>query len=153
VTVVTAKSGYDLGYVWRQQGRAPERSTGGYYINAAQAGEAPGRWLGKGAEALGLAPGREVELEPFTAVYGQRDPETGEQLGRAPRNYPKFEDHLARLLAAEPHAIAERRLELERDAHRLTRETAPYTDVTVSWAKSISVLHASIRESEPVPGV
>jgi hypothetical protein len=37
-------------------GRA--RSTGGYYINAAQAGEAPGRWWGPGAQALGLSPGQ-----------------------------------------------------------------------------------------------
>jgi len=28
-----------------------------------------------------------------------------------------------------------------------TRQTAPYTDVTVSFSKSISVLHASIREN------
>ena len=28
-----------------------------------------------------------------------------------------------------------------------TRPTAPYTDVTVSWSKSISVLHVSIREN------
>ncbi len=55
--------------------------------------------------------------------------------------------HLAGLLAAEPHATAARRLELEREAARLTRQTAPYTDVTVSFSKSISVLHASIREN------
>jgi len=44
--VVTAASGYDLGYVWKHQaGRVePEQSAGGYYINAAQAGEPPGRW-------------------------------------------------------------------------------------------------------------
>jgi hypothetical protein len=55
--------------------------------------------------------------------------------------------HLAGLLAAEPHATAARRLELEREAARLTRQTAPHTDVTVSFSKSISVLHASIREN------
>ncbi len=44
--VVTAASGYDLGYVWKNQGKRaePERPAGGYYINAAQAGEPPGRW-------------------------------------------------------------------------------------------------------------
>ena len=60
---------------------------------------------------------------------------------------PKFADHLARLRAAEPHATAERVVELEREAARATRQPAVYTDVTVSFSKSISVLHASIREN------
>jgi len=145
--VVTAVSGYDLGYVWRGAGKEPERSAGGYYMNAAQAGEAPGRWFGPGAEALGLADGGRVDREPYDAVYRQADPRTGEKLGRARGQYVSYEAHLERLLAAEPHATAERRLDLEREAHRLTREPAPYTDVTVSFSKSISILHASIREN------
>ena len=50
--VVTASSGDDLGCVWKNQAEhaEPERSAGGYYINAAQAGEPPGRWW---AQALG----------------------------------------------------------------------------------------------------
>ena len=57
--VVTVAKGYDLDYVWKNQGQpGPERSTGGYYINAAQAGEPPGRWWGPGAAALGLRPRR-----------------------------------------------------------------------------------------------
>ena len=56
-------------------------------------------------------------------------------------------DHLARLTAAEPHATAERLIELEREAAKATRQPAAYTDVTVSFSKSISVLHASIREN------
>jgi len=42
--VVTVAKGYDLGYIWKTQGDAAGRATGGYYINAAQAGEPPGRW-------------------------------------------------------------------------------------------------------------
>ena len=49
--------------------------------------------------------------------------------------------------AAEPHATAERVIELEREAAQATRQPAAYTDVTVSFSKSISVLHASIREN------
>jgi AAA domain/TrwC relaxase len=49
---------------------------------------------------------------------------------------------------AEPHATAERLIELEREAAQATRQPAVYTDVTVSFSKSISVLHASIRENE-----
>ena len=148
--VVTVASGFDLGYVWKNQaGRAePERSAGGYYINAAQAGEPPGRWWGPGAEALGFAQGQEVERRPYELVYRQVDPRTGQKLGRSRGCYATFADHLARLQAAEPHATAERLLELEREAAQATRQSPAYTDVTVSFSKSISVFHASIRENE-----
>ena len=71
--VVTVAKGYDLGYIWKTQDRAAGLTTGGYYINAAQAGEPP---------------------------------------------------------------------------PRPPRQPAAYTDVTFSFSKSISVLHASIRENE-----
>jgi conjugative relaxase-like TrwC/TraI family protein len=146
--VVTIAKGYDLGYIWKTQGKAAERTTGGYYINAAQAGEPPGRWWGPGAQALGLTPGQVVQRMPYDAVYRQIDPRTGAKLGRPRGRYPTFADHLARLTAAEPHATAERLIELEREAAQATRHPAAYTDVTVSFSKSISVLHASIRENE-----
>jgi hypothetical protein len=69
--VVTVAKGYDLGYVWKTQGEAAGRATGGYYINAAQAGEPPGLWWGPGAQALGLTPGHIVQREPYDAVYQQ----------------------------------------------------------------------------------
>ncbi len=148
--VVTAASGFDLGYVWKNQGEraAPERSAGGYYINAAQAGEPPGRWWGPGAEVLGFAEGQVVERGPYEQVYRQLDPRTGEKLGRARGSYARFADHLARFRAAEPHATAERLLELEREAAQATRQAPVYTDMTVSFSKSISLFHASIRENE-----
>ncbi len=146
--VVTVAKGYDLGYIWKTQAQpGAERTTGGYYINAAQAGEPPGRWWGPGAEALGFTAGQVVEREPYDAVYRQIDPRTGAKLGRARGRYATFADHLARLKAAEPHATAERLIELEREAAQATRQPAAYTDVTVSFSKSISVLHASIREN------
>src|ERR1022692_1986434 len=67
--------------------------------------------------------------------------------GRARGNYAKFEEHFARLTAAEPYATAERLLELEREAAQATRQAAAYTDMTVSFSKSVSILHASIREN------
>jgi conjugative relaxase-like TrwC/TraI family protein len=146
--VVTIAKGYDLGYIWKTQDRAADRTTGGYYLDAAQAGEPPGRWWGPGARALGLTPGHTVDRAPYDAVYQQTDPHTGTKLGRARGRYPTFADHLARLTAAEPHATAERLIELEREAARATRQPAAYYDVTVSFSKSISVLHASIRENE-----
>ena len=148
--VVTAVSGYDLGYVWKGQGAQaqPERSAGGYYINAAQQGEPPGRWWGPGARALGFAEGQVVERGPYEQVYRQIDPRTGMRMGRSPGNYDAFADWLVKLKAAEPHATAERLIELEREAAKRARTAPAYTDMTVSFSKSISVFHASIRENE-----
>jgi hypothetical protein len=95
---------------------------------------------------LGRAEGEIVERKLFDAVYEQVDPRTGAKLGRPRGNYAKFTDHLARLRAAEPHATAGRLIELEREAAQATRPPAAYADVTVSFSKSISVPHASIRE-------
>jgi conjugative relaxase-like TrwC/TraI family protein len=151
--VVTARSGFDLGYVWkgqreRQAEDEPERQpSGGYYIDAAQAGEQPGRWFGRGAEALDLAAGQVVERETYEQVYRQVDPRTGERLGRSAPGYAKFREHLARLAAAEPYATAERLQELERQAAQETRKAAAYTDMTVSISKSVSVLDASFLEN------
>jgi hypothetical protein len=147
--VVTVAKGYDLGYIWKTQSEAGAgRTAGGYYINAAQAGEPPGRWWGPGAQALGLTPGQVVQRAPYDAVYQQIDPRTDARLGRPRGRYPTFAEHLARLRAAEPHATAGRLIELEREAAQATRQPAAYTDVTVSFSKSISVLHASIRKNE-----
>jgi hypothetical protein len=133
--VVTVAKGYDLGYVWKTQGEAAAvRTMGGYYLNAAQAGEPPGRWWGPGAQALGFASGQVVQREPYEAVYQQIDPRTGARLGRARGRYATFADHLARLRAAEPHATAERLIELERQAARATRQPAVYTTSTAASA-------------------
>ena len=94
--VVTVAKGFDLGYIWKTQAEpGPSRTTGGYYINAAQDGEPPGRWWGPGAQALGFTPGQRVERQPFEAVYQQVDPRTGAKLGWARGRYPTFADHLA----------------------------------------------------------
>ena len=133
-------------------GTGAEKSAGGYYMNAAQSGEAEGRWFGPGAAALGLVTGQVVERGPYEAVYRQLDPRSGEKLGRARGNYVRYEVHLARLRSAEPHATAERRLELEREAHRLTREPAPYTDVTVSFSnimRSVGLTGPETSDYEP----
>ena len=144
--VVTVAKGYDLDYIWKTQGQPrAAQLTGGYYINAAQAGEPPGRWWGPGAQALGLTPGQVVDRKPYNAVYQQTDPRTGARLGRPRGRYPTYADHLARLKAAEPHATAERLIELEREAAQATRQPAAYTDVTVSFSKSRSCTPPSAR--------
>ena len=143
MTMVTPRSGFDLEYYL---GRAGEKTAGGYYLNAAQEGEPPGRWFGKGAEALGFADEQVVERDPYLAAYQQTDPNTGEQLGRAPNGNRRFSQIFAAKLAAEPHATFERRLELEREAGQEARRSPVYTDLTVAHNKSVSVLHASFRE-------
>ncbi len=80
--VVTVAKGYDLGYIWKTRGEAAGRAMGGYYLNAAQAGEPPGRWWGPGAQALGLTPGQVVQREPYEAVYQQIDPRNGASSAR-----------------------------------------------------------------------
>src|SRR5215471_14625966 len=144
VTIVTPRSGYDLEYYLDRAGG--EKTAGGYYLNAAQQGEPPGRWFGKGAEALGFDDGQVVERDPYLAAYQQTDPDTGEKLGRAPNGYKRFGQIFAAKLAAEPHAAWERRLELEREAGQEARRSPVYTDLTVAHNKSVSVLHASFRE-------
>ena len=143
MTMVTPRSGFDLEYYLD---RAGEKTAGGYYLNAAKEGEPPGRWFGRGAEALGFTDGQLVERDPYLAAYRQTDPVTGEQLGRAPNGYKRFGQIFAAKLAAEPHATFERRLELEREAGQEARRSPVYTDLTVAHSKSVSVLHASFRE-------
>jgi hypothetical protein len=146
---VSAESGFNPGYVLKGQAeQSPPEGAGGYYLNAAQAGETPGRWFGRGAEALGFTGGQVVAAAPFLAVYAQVHPVTGERLGRAPGRYAKKTDILAGLLEAEPHATGERRVELEREAAQRTRRSPAYTDVTASHDKTISIVHAAIRENE-----
>src|SRR5579875_1870045 len=156
--VVTAASGFDLDYVWgggggsvtkRERehdfkGQGGDRG-GGYYFGAMENGEAPGRWFGRGAEALGLAAGSIVDRKAYDDVYRQKHPQTGEQLGAKPRNYDKFLEIREELLRAEPWATQERVAELERQAAAATRKSPAYTDVTVSFSKSVSIFGASLR--------
>src|SRR5712691_10491073 len=144
MTVVTPRSGFDLEYYLNRA--TGEKTPGGYYLNAAQEGEPPGRWFGPGAQVLGCTDGQQVERDPYLAVYQQVDPRTGETFGRAPYGYQHYTQILAGKLAAEPHATRERAVELEREAAQQTRRSRLFTDMTVAHNKSVSVLHASFRE-------
>ncbi len=65
--VVTVAKGYDLGYIWKTQEQASAgRTTGGYYINAAQAGEPPGRGGGREHKHSASHPGRSLSASPMT---------------------------------------------------------------------------------------
>jgi conjugative relaxase-like TrwC/TraI family protein len=144
--VATLSKGYDLEYIWKQVDRGPAKDAAGYYLQASESGgEPPGRWWGPGAQALGLEPGQVVERKPYDLLFGQRKAPDGTQLGRPPGGGRKVADIYARLLAAEPHATAERRHELRMEAARQARQGPLFFDLTLSL--SISIFHASLGEN------
>jgi len=122
--VVTLSKGYDLDYVWRQAAPGPGKSAADYYIQACEdGGEPPGRWWGPGARALGFAEGQVVDREPYNLLFGERKAPDGTPLGRRPGGGQAAEHIFERLLAAEPHAAAERQRELRLEAARQSRPT------------------------------
>jgi hypothetical protein len=150
--VATLSKGYDLEYLWKQVDRGPVKDAAGYYIQASESGgEPPGRWWGPGAKALGLKPGQLVEREAYDLLFGERKAPDGSPLGRPPCGSQRAADSYARLLAAEPHAAAERRRELRLDATRRARQGPLFFDLTISLSKSISIFHASLGENARRP--
>ena len=146
--VATLTKGYDLDYIWKQVDRGPAKDAASYYIQASETGgEPPGRWWGPGAQALGFEPGQTVERQPYDLLFGQRKAPDGTPLGKPPDGGRKAADVYARLLAAEPHATAERRRELRIEATGQTRQSPLFFDLTLSLSKSISIFHASLGEN------
>ena len=146
--VATLSKGYDLDYIWKQVDRGVAKDAASYYIQASESGgEPPGRWWGPGARALGLEHGQTVEREPYELLFGQRKAPDGTPLSRPPDGGKKIADVYARLLAAEPHATADRKRELRIEAARQARQSPLFFDLTVSLSKSISMFHASLGEN------
>ena len=146
--VATLSKGYDLEYIWKQVDCGPAKDAASYYIQASEnGGEPPGRWWGPGARALGLEHGQTVEREPYDLLFGQRKAPDGTPLGRPPDGGRKIADVYARLLAAEPHATADRKRELRIEAAKQARQSPLFFDLTLSLSKSISIFHASLGEN------
>ena len=152
--IITISKGHDASYPWKQIGaseRGQERAGdvgAGYYLSPAErGGEPPGIWTGKGVTELGLRPGAVVDRAVFEPLYGQhldpRDPAGQTRLGRAPGKYRPAEEIYAAMLAAEPHATAERRDQLMAEAKAQVRTPDLYWDATFSVSKSVSLFHAS----------
>ncbi len=134
--VATLSKGYDLDYIWKQVDRGLAKDAASYYIQASESGgEPPGRWWGPGAKALGFEPGQTVEREPYDLLFGERKGPDGTQLGRPPGNGRKAADLYAQLLAAEPHATAERKRELRTEAVKKARQSPLFFDLTISLSK------------------
>jgi hypothetical protein len=146
--VATLTKGYDLEYIWRQVDRGPAKDAAGYYIQASETGgEPPGRWWGPGARALGLEHGQVVERGQYDLLFGQRKAPDGTPLSRPPDGGRKIAELYARLLAAEPHATADRKRELRIEAAKQARQSPLFFDLTLSLSKSISIFHASLGEN------
>jgi conjugative relaxase-like TrwC/TraI family protein len=146
--IATLSKGYDLDYIWKQVDQSPAKDAAGYYIRASETGgEPPGRWWGPGAKALGLQPGQAVERKPYDLLFGERKAPDGTPLGRPPGGGRKAAGIYAQLLAAEPHATAERKRELLVEATRQARQSPLFFDLTLSRSKSISLFHASLGEN------
>jgi conjugative relaxase-like TrwC/TraI family protein len=146
--IATLSKGYDLDYIWKQVDRCAAKDAAGYYIQASETGgEPPGRWSGFGAQALGLQDGQLVEREPYDLLFGERKAPDGTPLGKPPGDGRKAADLYAMLLAAEPHATAERKRELRLKAVRQARQSPLFFDLTLSLSKSISIFHASLGEN------
>jgi TrwC relaxase len=146
--VATLSKGYGLDYIWKQIDLSLAKDPAGYYIQAAETGgEPPGRWWGPGAKALGLQPGEVVEREEYDLLFGERKAPDGTPLGRPPNKGRKAADIYEKLLAAEPHATAERKRELRLEATRQARQSPFFFDLTLSLSKSVSIFHASIGEN------
>jgi hypothetical protein len=136
----TLSKGYDLDYIWKQVDRALAGDPAGYYIQASErGGEPPGRWWGPAAKALDLEPGQVVERKPYDLLFGRRQAPDGTQLGRPFGAGRKAADIYTGLLAAEPHATAERKRELRLEATRQARQSPLFFDLTLSMSKSISI--------------
>src|ERR1039457_4233832 len=146
--VATLSKGYDLDYIWKNVDRGPAKDAAGYYIQATESGgEPPGRWWGPGARPRALEPAQTVERKPYDLLFGERKAPDGTPLGRPPNGGRKAADLYVQLLAAEPHATAERKRELRTEAVRQTRQSPLFFDLTLSLSKSISIFHASLGEN------
>ncbi len=108
-------------------------------------GEPPGQWAGKGAAALGLAGA--VDGGVMERLYMQHVGPDGELLTR-PRGNAAAEDDdqaAAAFRAVHPFASEVEVAEAVAKARGGVRVPVPYYDLTVSAAKSVSVLHASLK--------
>jgi conjugative relaxase-like TrwC/TraI family protein len=146
--VATLSKGYDLEYIWKQVDRGPAKDAASYYLQASETGgEPPGRWWGPGARALGFGSGQTIERKAYDLLFGERKALDGTRLGRPPGNARQAADVYAALLAAEPHATAERHRELRTEATKQARQSPLFFDLTISLSKSISIFHASLGEN------
>ena len=143
-SITSLAKGYDPRYLTEGQGAGHAGGTR-YYAEAA--GEPPGRWGGQAAAQLGLQ--GDVDADIMQALYMDRVGPDGQRLNARQRpKYRSAEERVDRAVtaytAAHPFATdgdVERVRVLERAK---AQHSVPYFDFTISAAKSVSVLHASL---------
>ena len=152
--MLTISSGHSAEYLTGAVAAGREN----YYTGAVATGEPPGRWYGRGAEALGLR--GLVDTQDMTALYEHfldprdpafRDParwDGAATLGHRGRRYQTEEEIYAAALDAEPSASPERRAELRLEAGKKTRKNVSFLDATFSVQKSVTVLHTAFEAQE-----
>jgi conjugative relaxase-like TrwC/TraI family protein len=154
MAVMGMQSGHSASYLTGSVATGREN----YYTGAVAAGEPPGRWFGRGAEAFGLA--GEVDAQDMEALYERfldphdprfRDKELwneADTLGHTGRAYKTEAEAFAAALAKEPGATAERREELRVRAGASVKNNVAFYDLTFSPQKSITVLHTAFEAQE-----
>lgn len=149
---------YDHRYLTDSVGKGAEN----YYLSAIREhGEPPGYWSGRGAMALSLPSGSQVDPKDMEKLYDGffdiRDPKVFDdeipdseksRLGRKMANYSTFEEIYQRKLEAEPEATEERREQLRIKAKKETRKALNAFDMTFSPTKSVTLLHAGLLATE-----
>ena len=138
----TLHAGHDVAYFTSGQEHGGCAGAMSYYTAA---GEPAGEWAGKGTAALGLS--GQVDPGVIACLYQHGIGPAGEQLVRRRQSKPakKREQAAAAYLAAHPGATAAEPAEVRAAESGRGSHQVPYFDLTVSAAKSISVLHASYR--------
>jgi conjugative relaxase-like TrwC/TraI family protein len=145
---VTLKSGFDVDYHLGQVGVD-------YHLTAA--GEPPGRWMGRGAQVLGLA-GRiggtsaegQANAETMRALYHHDVAPDGTRLGIAQRRH-KYPDKIVQVAAARERIAAavaalgrfatpEKIRDIEIAEMAKVRSATPFIDFVISVEKSVSLL-------------
>jgi hypothetical protein len=139
-TNTTLHRGHDVRYLTSGQAHGGNAGAMRYYTAS---GEPPGQWAGKGAAALGLS--GTVDGKVMDQLYMEHVGPSGELLTR-PRGSAKDDDQAeAAFRTAHPFASETEVSEAVVRVRASARVTVPYYDLTVSAAKSISVLHASLK--------
>ena len=149
---VTIATGFDVDYYLDQVGVD-------YYLTAA--GEPPGVWAGKAAEALGLrgnVGGRDAagkaSAETMRALFHYGIGPDGVPLGsrqRAPKYqaraaYAEVEEAIRRRIAALGEFVTpEEKREIRLQERSRMRARTPYYDMTFSAEKSVSLMYAGLR--------
>jgi conjugative relaxase-like TrwC/TraI family protein len=142
--MVTLRAGHDVAYFTR--GSCAGGCVGAMWYYTAS-GEPPGQWAGKAARSLGLD--GEVDPDVIERLYQKGIGPGGEMLlrPRVPKPVQEREDAaVAAFMAGHPFASAVEIAEVRAaERSKEAAERIPYYDLTISAAKSVSVLHASLK--------